>query len=84
MPLPANWVLCYQDEDRDVLLITDPKVVQAKIDAQPREKALSEANSETIDVATFKAKEDITSAPSLWRMQEQFWMSSILLSKTTK
>ena len=73
------------DMDRGMLQITDPKVVQAKIDSHPIEKALhatvkekvtlgqlglwkgliSEANSEAIDLSTFKAKEDITSALSL-------------------
>ena len=65
------------DADTDTLQIADPKVVQAKIDSQPWEKALqaaaeekvsycqlwirqgliSEANSEAIDLSTFKAKE---------------------------
>ena len=34
------------DKDHDVLLIADPKVVQARIDTQPREKALQAAAEE--------------------------------------
>ena len=80
----GSFVTKMSDQDRDVLLIADPKVMQARVDAQPREKALqasaeekvslwqlgirqgavSEANSEAIDVAAFKAKEDITLALS--------------------
>ena len=70
------------DADRDMLQIADPKVVQAKINSNPREKALqaaaevtlgqfgiqqgsiSEANSEAIDLSTFKMK-DITADLSL-------------------
>ena len=34
------------DADRDALQITDSKIVQAKIDSQPREKALQAAAEE--------------------------------------
>ena len=33
-----SYVMKMSDMDRDALLITDPKVVQVKIDSQPREK----------------------------------------------
>ena len=66
----------------DTLQIADPKVIQDKIDAVPREKTLqataeekvalgqlcirqgsiAEANSEAIDLSTFKSKADIQSA----------------------
>ena len=37
----GSFVTKMSDEDRDIQLIADPKVVQARIDAQPRERKLS-------------------------------------------
>ena len=39
------------NEDRDVVLIADPKVVQARIDAQLREKALQGTAEEKVSLA---------------------------------
>ena len=80
----GSYVIKMSDGDRETLQITNSKVVQGKIDAQPREKALqasaeevtfgqlgihqgsvAEAASKAIDLSTFKAKEDLTTALSL-------------------
>ena len=42
----GSYITKMSDEDRDVLLITDPKIIQARMDAQPREKDLQAAAEE--------------------------------------
>ena len=39
------------DVDRDVLEIANPKVVQAKIDSQPRDKALQATAKEKVTLS---------------------------------
>ena len=49
------------DEDRDVLLIADPKVVQSRIDAQPREKALHASAGEKVSLGQLGIKQGAVS-----------------------
>ena len=39
------------DEDRDVLLIADSKIIQSRIDAHPREKALQASAEEKVSLS---------------------------------
>ena len=67
----GSYITKVSDEDRDILLIVDPKVVQAAAEEVSirqlgiQQGSVLEANSKAIDVSTFKDKADISSAFSL-------------------
>ena len=67
----GTFVTKMSDEDRDVLLITDSKIIQARIDANPREKALQAGAEEKVSLGQLGIRQGSPPRPSTWPLSKR-------------